>query len=196
MSNILYLDDYINFYNDKLKKIIIEKPYNNTLFNGKIINKDKFINKFVKIKEKYKINNNLFNENIIVIINSSFKDIDKLILKEILEELNYKKVKFVNEVDIIKLNKKSIFINYSISYFYIYNINHQGSISQNIYENNYVNKKLILNIIDILNKEDIIFTGKNYRELLNVLKTSNKNYYYYEENDNLLIKLFLKIKNV
>ena len=61
MNNVLYLDDYINFYNSKNKKIIITKPYKNTLKCGRIIDRDKFIKKFNKIILDNHLNNNLFN---------------------------------------------------------------------------------------------------------------------------------------
>ncbi len=196
MNNILYLDDYINLYSNKLKKIIVEKPYKNTLCNGRVIDTEKFIKKFIKIKENYKLNNSLLNENILVIINSNIKEVDKRILKEILEELNYKKIEFINELEIIKLNKNIIFINYNASYFSIYKVEYNGKIKLNLYENNDINKELILKIIELSNIREIIFTGKNYKELLNILKKSKYNYYYFEENDNLLIKKYIESKNV
>ena len=52
MDNIIYIDDYINLYNKKNHKLIITKPYNNTLRNGFIIDKDKFIKKMNKISSK------------------------------------------------------------------------------------------------------------------------------------------------
>lgn len=196
MNNILYLDDYINLYSNKLKKIIVEKPYKYTLCNGRVINAEKFRKKFIKIKDNYKLNNNLLNDNILVIINSSIKDVDKSILKEVLEELNYKKIEFINELDIIRLNKNNIFINYNESYFNIYQVEHNGNIKSSLYDNNYVNRKLILKIIELLSIKEVIFTGKNYKELLNLLRESKYNYYYFEENDNLLIKKYIENKNV
>lgn len=196
MDNILYLDDFINLYSKKLMKLIIIKPYKDTLNAGRIINKEKFIKSFEKLKEKFKLNNNLISESITVIITSHIKNIDKQLLIEILEDLNYKDIKFINELEIIKIKKNIMFINYNHSYFYIYGMDKSGKIVFNIYENNVINKKVLLDIIKLWNKKEVIFTGKNYKELLNILKISKFNYYYFEKNDNLPIYLYLKGKNV
>lgn len=193
MQNILYLDDFINYYSIKLQKTIIIKPYKDTIHNGRLINKEKFIKSFLKLKDNYKLNNSIFNEDIIVIINSFVKKIDKQLLKNILEELNYKNIKFINEIEIININKKIMFINFNYSYFSIYCIENNKTQS-NIYENNLVNKNLLLNIIKYWSKREIIFTGKNYKELLNILEKSEYNYYYFEENENLYINKLLKNK--
>lgn len=189
MKNILYLDDYINLYSEKLDKIIVEKPYKHTLSNGRIINTEKFIKYFKIIKEKHKINNNIFSENIIVIINSKIYEDDKIKLKRILEELNYKNIRIINELEILKINKKQLFINYNYSYFYMYYIEN-NKVKINMYENNFINRQLLLEVIKLTNKNEILVTGKNSKELDNILKTSKYNYYYYEDYDNLFIKMY------
>lgn len=195
MKNILYIDDYINLYSNKLNKIINYKPYKNTLWLGRIIDKNKFIKSFLKLKEQNAISNNILSEDLIIIISSIIKEEDKNLFKEIMEELNYKKVYFINELDLIKLTKDYIFINFNYTYFYIYYIQEDGKVNLNIYNKNEINTKIILNIIKLFNKK-IIITGKNYQELLNILKNTDLNYYFYEENNNLFINLLLKNKNV
>lgn len=189
MKNILYLDDYINLYSEKLDKTIIEKPYKHTLSNGRIINTEKFIKYFKIIKEKHKINNNIFSENIIVIINLKILEDDKTKLKRILEELNYKNIRIINELEILKINKKKLFINYNYSYFYMYYMD-SNKVKINMYENNFINRQLLLEAIKLTNKNEILVTGKNSEELDNILKTSKYNYYYYEDYDNLFIKMY------
>lgn len=189
MKNILYLDDYINLYSEKLDKTIIEKPYKHTLSNGRIINTEKFIKYFKIIKEKHKINNNIFSENIIVIINSKILEDDKIKLKRILEELNYKNIRIINELEILKINKKQLFINYNYSYFYMYYMDN-NKVKINMYENNFINRQLLLETIKLTNKNEILVTGKNLKELNNILKTCKYNYYYYEDYDNLFIKMY------
>jgi len=195
MKNILYIDDYINLYSNKLNKIINYKPYKKTLWLGRIIDKNKFIKSFLKLKEQNAISNNILSEDLIIIISSIIKEEDKNLFKEIMEELNYKKVYFINELDLIKLTKDYIFINFNYTYFYIYYIQEDGKVNLNIYNKNEINTKIILNIIKLFNKK-IIITGKNYQELLNILKNTDLNYYFYEENNNLFINLLLKNKNV
>ena len=192
MENILYLDDYINFYNKKIGKTIIVKPYKKTLYYGKIVDRSKFILFFNKLKKQYKLNNNLLREKICIIVNSSYTIEDKNNLKEILEELNYKKIIFINELNLIQIDNKSVFINYNHSYFYFYYINCLGKIEQKIYNNDYINNKLIINIINIINKNKLIISGKNYKELITKLQKLKNEYYTYENNEELFIKL---IKN-
>jgi len=192
MENILYLDDYINFYIKKEDKIASIKPYKNTLENGKIIDTKKFIKKFRRIKEEYKLNNFLINEKITIIINSIYNKEDKIILQEVMEELEYKNIIFINELDLIKIDKNSIFINFNYTYFYLYYLNELGNVELKIYQNDLINKKLLINILEIINKNKIIITGKNYNEIINILRKTTYNYFYYEENNYIFINLLLK----
>ena len=61
-------------------------------------------------------------------------------------------------------------------------------------KNNMIIKKVLNHIINLLNKNTIIITGKNYKELVNMLKKTKYNYLYYEENECLFINLFIKNK--
>ncbi len=186
---ILYLDDYINYYNDKFSSIEVITPYKGTLHNGRVIDKDKFykrIDKYFKLKN---INNSIFGEKIIVIINNFYSTIDKLILKSILEELNYKEVTFINELELIKIKKDMLFINYNNSYFSINYLDNKNKIVSDIYQNNYVNNKLMKSIINILNKKYIFITGKNIKCLF--CKLEKYNYYYFKNYDNLYIEILL-----
>lgn len=196
MENILYLDDYINFYIKKRNNIVSIKPYKNTLNKGKIIDRKKFINVFKKIKETNKLNNFIVNENVIIIINSNYNKEDKIMLQEVLEELEYKNIKFINELKLIKIDKNSIFVNYNESYFYLYYLNKLGNVEMDVYQNNIINKNLIINIFKLIDKRNILVAGKNYKELINILKTTNYNYFYYEDNKNLFLTLLLKNKSV
>lgn len=196
MDNILYLDDFINYYSNKLNKIVSIKPYKNTLDKGRIINRKKFITCFLKLKEKYDLNNNLFTEKLIIIVNSNLKVEDKLLIKDIMEELNYKNVLFINELEIIKIDIKSLFINFNFSYFNLYFIKEDGKAKLNIYENDFINRNMLLDIIKLLNKNKIIISGKNYKEIINMLKDTNYEYYYFEDNNNIFIDLYLKNKTV
>lgn len=192
MEQYLYLDDYINFYNQKLNEIKIIIPYKKTLIDGRIINRKKFLKKFKMFLETNKLNNKIFGESINVIINSSYSEEDKLIIKEVLEELNYKNINFINEINLLKIDKNTLFINYNYSYFYLYYLNNLGNIEMKLYKNDYINKKLINDIFKIIQKDKIILCGKNIEELINIIKNKYYNYFYYEDHNNLYIKLALK----
>ena len=188
MENILYLDDYINLYNKRHNKIIIKKPYKETLENGKIINKEKFIKVFNKIISENKLNKNIFNNEITVIINSLYRVEDKKILLDVLESLNYKRVKIIKEINLLKINKDTIYINASKSYILIYYIDNFGNVSYLTYTYNMINKILLPNIIKNLDFKKIIVYGKNYEEVISILDKGKINYFYYEDSKNFILK--------
>ena len=77
MEDYLYLDDDINFYSNKYKKLLIIKPFKDTLKYGHIINRSKFIKKFNSELKKNKFGNSIFNKRLKIIINSTFTEEDK-----------------------------------------------------------------------------------------------------------------------
>ncbi len=186
MNDYLYLDDYINLYSNRVNKLIQVFPYKDTLEKGRIINREKFLKKFNKIIKEYKLNNNIFNNNIDVIINKSLSLEDKMVIKDTLELLNYKKIKFISEIEYLNIDKKKLYIIYNYTYFYLYYIDYYGNLKILMYDYN-INKDLILKIIKLLNKEKTIIYGKNYLELLNVLNKAKINYYFYEKSENYIL---------
>jgi len=195
-DNILYLDDYINFYNKKNNTLLIIKPYKNTLKNGIIIDREKFIMKMTKVLEKNRLNKNLFSEGVSVISNNLFNKESKLLIKQTMEELNYVKIDFIQETNFLKVNKDNIFINCNYEYFYILFNNSSGNVICNIYKNDAINKALIKSIIKLINKRNVILYGKNYKEIKNILEKNHIEYFRFEETDNLIIKFLLNSKKV
>ena len=189
MDIILYLDDFINIYIKKEDKIIRYKPYKNTIKNGRIINRIKFIKIFNKIKDNYNLNNNFLNASILIIINKNIEEEDKKVFLEVFDELNYKNIKFNQELNYLKMNKNTVYINYNYSYFYIYNVDDLGKVNINIYSLNKLNKKIVIELIRYFSKKKIYIYGKNYQELINIINKNNFNYYYFEESEDLIIKL-------
>ena len=196
MDNILYLDDYINLYNKKNKQLLVIKPYKNTFKNGLIINRDKFIKKMNNIKEKYMLKEKLFDENIYVISNNLYNKEDKNLINSILEELNYKNIKFINELNYLKINKDIIYINFNYSYFYFLYTDFLGNTKISIYENNVFNKNIIVPIINEMKKKIVIIYGKNNKELINIIDKTNINYYVFESSDNLIINYMVNDKKM
>ena len=192
MENILYLDDYINFWHKKLNKILVIKPYKDTLLNGKIIDRDKFIKRFSKIIVENKLNKNIFNNTITVIINSSYTKEDKKIIIDILEDLNYKNIKLVNEINYLNVNKNNLVINYNDTYFYFYYQNHKGNIDMLMLPNNNITNVFITDYIKLLKKKNIYLFGKAFLDITSKLDKEKINYYYYEDSTNLIINLILQ----
>ncbi len=196
MHNILYLDDYINLYSLDLEKIIVYKPYKNTLKNGRIIDKNKFIKVYSMLLTKYNLNNPIFNRKLLVIVNKDISVEDKNNLINVLEDLNYKNIKIENEIKYLNIKKDSLFIGYNYNYFYLYYIDNYGNVKDSIYKNDYINQSIIPSLIKSIDKKKIFIFGKNYEQLINILKKYNIDYYYYYDSDNLLIKLKLNEKLV
>ena len=191
MNNILYLDDYINFYNNDVNKIIKITPYKGTLRNGIIIERNKFIKKMIKELNKIGIKNSLFNNSMTIIINNLYTKEDKLILKEVMEELNYKNVVFIQELNYLDINKNKLFINCNYEYYYILFTDMYGNTELNIYKNDVYNKSIFINLIDSFYERDIILYGKNTGEFERILNVYKKDYYVYEEKDNLVMHMLL-----
>ena len=139
MENIMYLDDYINLYIQKENKIYIIKPYKDTLENGKIINREKFIKKMTKVFNEKKINK-FFNAEISIIINSLINSEDKKVIEYCLNEINYKKVNFIREEKFLKLDKNSLYINCNQTYINFYYIDYKGNTLIKNYQNDDLNK--------------------------------------------------------
>ncbi len=192
MDNIIYLDDYINLYNTKLDKLIVYKPYKDTLKYGHIINRDKFIKIMNKILKEYHLNKNIFNSNITILINQSYSNIDKYLLKEVLEELNYHQIKFINIVNYLNIKKDELYIEYNNSYSVFNYLDIYGNVSYHIYNNDYIIDKLVDKIINIINKKKVIIYGKGYERLVNLINNKIDNYYYYEDSYNIIIKKYLE----
>lgn len=187
MDNILYLDDYINLYNKRDNKLIIYKPYKKTLKVGHIINSEKFLKSFRKLLDKNDISNKILSSSISVVINSSYNIEDKKLITTILEELNYKKITFINEINYFNLSKNTVLINCNYSYYILYYLDQLGNVSLNIVDYNIYNFDVILKLLGLLHKKIVILYGKNYQEIENILKKKGINYYFYEEYSNLII---------
>ncbi len=196
MENILYLDDYINLYNIDCNKIIVYKPYKNSLNKGRIINKDKFIKIYNKMLKEYNLNNKIFGSNIRVILNKNIYEEDKNILINVLENLNYKNIVFTKEDKYLKISKNDLYIIYNYTYFYIYYMDNLGNIKTVMYELNDNIKLFLSNILESYQKKNIYIYGKNYQELKNILDKEKIDYYYFYDSDNLIIKIILNDKFV
>ena len=194
MENILYLDDYINFYHVKNKLLIVHKPYKHTLKYGKIIDHDKFIKKFTKIIGDNKLNKNFFNSSINVIINGTYNKEDKRIIKDVLENFNYQKINFIPEIKFLKLTKKAIIINANLDYTLIYYLDYKGNMQVITLDNNKFLNVFLKYILNQFKNKRIYLYGKNYLKIIDLLKECHQNYFYYEDSENLIINKIINDK--
>ncbi len=194
MENILYLDDYINFYHVKNKLLIVHKPYKHTLKCGKIIDHDKFIKKFAKIISDHKLNKNIFNSSINVIVNGTYTKEDKRIIKDVLETFNYQKINFIPEIKYLKLTKKTVLINANFDYILIYYLDYQGNMQVITLDNNKFWKVLLKDILKQFKNKKIYLYGKDYLKVIDILKECEQNYFYYEDGENLIINKIINDK--
>ena len=141
--------------------------------NYKVINKQLFCEEFNKIIEENKINNRILTDNINIIIDDTFKEIDKENLKTILKELSFNKILFINGINIFHLDDNELLINISennIKFYYYSKI-----LNINIYFKKY---KQILNtyIKKILKKYNIkiIKIYGDYKDINNIAKYIEK----------------------
>ena len=196
MENILYLDDYINLYNKKKDLLIKNIPYKGTLKYGKIIDHIKFTKKYNKILENNKLNKNILGSSILVIINDSYTKEDKRIIKEVLENLNYKRVVFKNELEYFKIKKKSILINANQDYINITYLENNGKVKVFNLEYNSFFKEILIDILKKFKNKIIYLYGKNYEELISILENLKINYYYFEESENLILSKIILDKHL
>ncbi len=189
MNNIVYLDDFINIYSKKNKRIIVEES-SDILKKGKIINTRKFIEKFETIKKSNKLNT-LVKDNIYIIINNSYDEAYLNSLKQIFENLNYNKINYIKEEDLLNVNNKSIFINTSLNYFELLYYYGKELICDYL-DLNELNLKILITIINFLNLKEIYLFGKNKNIVKSELINNQIKYYEYSSSENLYIKICLQ----
>ena len=75
-------------------------------------------------------------------------------------------------------------------------LNKYGNTELNLYKKDFINLNNLKNIIDILKITEIYLYGKNYNEIKNILNREKINYYYFDDGDNLIIKMLIDNKKV
>ena len=178
MENILYLDDYINLYNQKKNLLIIEKPYNDTLKYGKISDHLKFIKKYNNLVDKYKLNQNFFSSSITVIVNGT-----------------YTKVNFISEHKYLKLNRKNIVINANHKYILIYYLDKSGNTEILTLDNKAFLDNILKEALKLFKNKKIYMFGKDYESIISLLD-DNAEYYYYEDSENFIMNKIINDKSM
>ena len=109
--------------------------------NYKVINKELFIQEFEHILKTNKINNNILTDNIKIIIDATYSEIEKEDLSTIFKELSFNKIEFIDLLTLFILDSTELLIDISNNSIKIYFDNE--IILSNIYFYKY---KAILNL--------------------------------------------------
>lgn len=150
--------------------------------NYKVINKEQCINELTDIFNKYKINNNFFTDNINIIIDKTYTNLDIEILNNIFKELSFNKTEYLDLINLFNLNNNELLIDLSINCIKLY-YNNQVLLN-NVYFSKY---KQVLNIYlkTLIKKHNIKviklfgnykFTNKLLDEIEHLYKV--KTYFY------------------
>ncbi len=120
-KNILYLTDNSIYYKtDKIIKYPINKGI---VINSKIGNIKKFNKILEELLKSNKLNNSILGNKIKVIINNTWTKADIELLKNILINLNYRKIDFEYDYKYYHLNNKNAYLNILDNYMLLTIIN-------------------------------------------------------------------------
>lgn len=156
----------------------------NSVDNYKVINKEDFIIDLTTILNKLKINQTIITNNVDIIIDNTYSELEKEVLSNIFTELSFNKIKFIELTNIFKLQPNEILIDISKNNIKIYYINEVLELS--IYFNQYIQylNPLLKRILSIHSIKTIKLFG-NYctnKKILNMIeKTTTKEVYIYSQ---------------
>mgnify|MGYP003501318112 CR=1 FL=1 len=85
----------------------------NSVDNYKVINKEDFIIDLTTILNKLKINQTIITNNVDIIIDNTYSELEKEVLSNIFTELSFNKIKFIELTNIFKLQPNEILIDIS-----------------------------------------------------------------------------------
>lgn len=109
--SVMYLlNDSIYYLKKDNANIIKFSIPKNILKYGKINNIKSFEKYFKKMLEENNLTKIITNGNIKIIINEMYSQVDKSLLKEICKELNFNKIIFIDEREIIKDFKNKVYL--------------------------------------------------------------------------------------
>ena len=182
----------IILYKNNIKQYTLK----GTVENYKVINNN-FKKLFKNIIDELKINQNILTDNINVIIDTNYTKIEQDYLINILKEISFNKIVFLNYKDLIIQNKNEIIINLSDSFINIYYLNEV--LSTTIYFNKHIEileiylKEIMNNynikIIKLFGKDNIINQILKYYE-----KSKKVQVYKYANPELIPIKLLQDIE--
>lgn len=195
---IMYLtNNTIHCYIKKEKKYFIWNLSPKILKYGKIVHRPKFQKELAEFFKKEKILKR-FHRNIIYFLTPPiFEEVDKEILKLILEDFPINELKFIKENNLYQIRKNIIWINLNNTYAYIFMKTNHHIITMLWHNNQGIKlEELVKNQLSIypkIKKIILIGTNKDLPIISETLaKNTQKRVLYYEDYDKYLIKTFLR----
>ena len=163
---IIYLCDDELFIIDK-KRIINNKL--NSICKGLIVNKEMFINEFLKIVKKEKIKLKLLNNSIKIVNNTYFHSSDLFYIENIFNELGFEKIEFLDIKELLSDDVTYLEIN-----------------------NTYLDIPRILDYFAKILKNKIILFGQN--KIIPLIKVNNKEVFYIDNYQKFIPESLLKVE--
>lgn len=157
----------------------------NSVDNYKIINKELFIEEIQDILNILKINKNILTSNINIIIDTTYSELEKEIIENIFKELSFNKIKYLNMIDLFKINKEELLIDISLNNIKIYYLDE--IIELKIYFSKYIQTLSII-LKSIIKKHNIqvikLFGNHCNNKIINQIEqiTKKKVYIYSQPN--------------
>ncbi len=176
MKNILYLvDNEIIYYSLRKNNIFIKKIPHNILYEGKVASVKLFSKYLIGFFKEHNLINNIFLENISVLINNNYTTVDKDILIDILEKIPLKKPTFIKISTLLNLCNVNVILDKE--YINIYYKNKSNKI---VYSHININLFDSIEILKLLRKKTngktVYYLGNN-PNIINLLKEC-KEYVY------------------
>jgi hypothetical protein len=156
----------------------------NSVDNYRIINKDNFINEMTNIFKKQKINQTIITNDIDIIVDNTYSEIDKEVLLNIFKELSFNNINYIEITEIFNIKKDEIIIDISTNNIKIYYLNEV--IEQKVYfykYNQYINL-LLKNILELKQIKTIKLFGNrcNDKKIIKTIeKITNAEVYIYSQ---------------
>jgi hypothetical protein len=156
----------------------------NSVDNYRIINKDNFINEMTNIFKKQKINQTIITNDIDIIVDNTYSEIDKEVLLNIFKELSFNNINYIEITEIFNIKKDEIIIDISTNNIKIYYLNEV--IEQKVYfykYNQYINL-LLKNILELKQIKTIKLFGNrcNDKKIIKTIeKIANAEVYIYSQ---------------
>jgi len=158
---IMYIaDDEVFLWKESL---IREKAKRNIINNGKVAKPQEFLKFLETILKKNKLNKGIINNNIIVLVDPNYTQADTEVINNILDQLSFNKIRFINILSLLDISKNKIWIIANKKYMYLIHYNYKNKI-----EAIFIDLKLFKNNINMLIRHLLIFIKRKQTIIIGI----------------------------